>query len=103
MSGGAYITSGAGALVAGHHTDEVHPGHGHAHVEHKQHNLTAGQRRTQNKVLGLPLEPNAQGHAYQQVWNGAVSGFTAHTFSSDFTTLRNDFLGTDGHVRALMS
>lgn len=35
-------------------------------------------------------------HSEQTVYRGKVSGFTVHTFSSDFTSLSTDFVGTDG-------
>lgn len=31
-----------------------------------------------------------------QVWNQKVSGFTTHTFDSEFKTLTTNFVGTDG-------
>jgi len=33
-------------------------------------------------------------HTYQTIWNQANAGFTLHTFNSDFTTLRTDFIST---------
>ena len=31
-------------------------------------------------------------HTYSTVWSKKVAGFTAHSFSTDFTTLKTDFI-----------
>lgn len=36
----------------------------------------------------------AKKHTYQSVWNQANAGFTLHTFNSDFTQLRTDYIST---------
>jgi len=80
---GAYITSGAGALVN-----------------------TADQEQeiTRAKVLGHDI--NSAGdltatHTYQTVYNKKVAGFTQHIFSEDFSTLTTnfiDYLGINIHT-----
>eukprot|EP00929_Paragymnodinium_shiwhaense_P036041 TRINITY_DN19366_c0_g1_i1.p1 TRINITY_DN19366_c0_g1~~TRINITY_DN19366_c0_g1_i1.p1 ORF type:complete len:354 (+),score=101.33 TRINITY_DN19366_c0_g1_i1:67-1128(+) len=37
-------------------------------------------------------------HDVKEVWYKAISGFTAHTFSEDFSTLSTQILDTDGNV-----
>jgi len=37
-------------------------------------------------------------HTYSTVWSQKVAGFTAHTFSADFTTLKTDFIDNTGTV-----
>lgn len=83
---GAYVTSGAGALV----------------LSDDQLGGTPGKDRTMHKVQGTGLEVLADGslqafgHSYEQVFNAKVSGFTLHTFSDDYKTLTTDFLDTTG-------
>ena len=36
-----------------------------------------------------------QGHTYKSIYNARKSGFTLHTFSTDYSTLTTDFIGTD--------
>ena len=91
---GAYVTSGAGALV----------------LSYDQERGTAAKNRTHDKVNGNNLDwmstfkfganvtTGQGGHSFQQVWSAKKSGFTQHTFSSDYTTLTTDFIGTDGSV-----
>lgn len=37
-------------------------------------------------------------HTYSTVWSKKIAGFTAHTFSSDFTTLKTDFIDNTGVI-----
>ena len=37
-------------------------------------------------------------HSYQTVYSQKVAGFTLHTFSTDFSTLRTDFVTYTGSV-----
>ena len=37
-------------------------------------------------------------HTYSTVWSKKVAGFTAHTFSIDFTTLKTDFIDNTGTI-----
>ena len=37
-------------------------------------------------------------HTYSTVWTQKVSGFTLHTFSSDFSTLTTDFYSYTGTI-----
>ena len=84
--GGAYVTSGAGALV----------------MSHDQLGGTPAKDRTYRKANSVELELLADasaapsGHSYKQVFNAKVSGFTLHTFSDDYTQLSTVFLDTHG-------
>lgn len=49
-------------------------------------------RGPQNKTLSQ----TGSGHSYDEKWYKKVSGFTTHTFSSDFSSLTTKFIGTDG-------
>lgn len=82
--GGAYITSGAGALV---HTSDQDP-------------TTPGRISTYKKVEGHSGTSivNQFNHTYKTVFNKKVAGFTAHTFSSDYQTLTSDFIDNTGAV-----
>lgn len=42
-------------------------------------------------------------HTYQTVFNKKVAGFTLHTFSTDFKTLKTQFLSYDGAVQHTFS
>lgn len=85
---GAYVTTGAGALV----------------LSHDQLGGSPGKDRTYNKVHDVHPEmlSNASlhplGHTYKALYNDRISGFTLHTFSDDYTTLTTDFLDTDGNT-----
>ncbi len=37
-------------------------------------------------------------HSYQTIYSQKVAGFTLHTFSADFSTLRTDFVTYNGSV-----
>jgi len=80
--GSAYITTGAGAMVATH--DQVPD--------------TPAKLRTYNKVTGLAVEDNVHGHSYQAIWNQKIPGFTLHTFLNDFKQLRTDFITYKGNI-----
>ena len=41
---------------------------------------------------------SSSGHSYQTVYSQKVAGFTLHTFSPDFSTLRTDFVSYTGSV-----
>jgi len=77
---GAYVTSGAGSLVVSR--DQL-PG-------------TPHQCRTHNMSLGLDIGPSESGHAHKSVFTARTSGFTLHTFSSDFSSLTTDFIDASG-------
>lgn len=72
---GAYVTSGAGAMIATADQDHEH---------------------TRAKVEGQDLNTTASQHSYQTVWNQKVAGFTLHTFSDDLSTLTTDFVTYTG-------
>merc|ERR1712232_1277813 len=77
---GAYVTSGAGSLVISR--DQL-PG-------------TPHQCRTHNMSLGLDISASDTGHDHKSVFTARTSGFTLHTFSSDFSSLTTDFIDTSG-------
>jgi hypothetical protein len=76
---GAYVTTGAGALV--NTADQTHP-------------------KTSVRVAGGNLEgessPNS--HSYQTIFNQQIAGFTLHTFNSDFTSLTTDYISYKGDI-----
>merc|ERR1712050_14473 len=80
MGTGAYVTSGAGSLVISR--DQL-PG-------------TPHQCRTHNMSLGLGVGPVDNGHQHESVFTAQKSGFTLHTFSSDFSSLTTDFIDASG-------
>lgn len=82
--GGAYITSGAGALV---HT-------------HDQDPTTPGRTLTYQKVEGQSGHTftNPFNHTYKTIFNKKAAGFTAHSFSNDYQTLTSDFIDYSGAV-----
>mmetsp|Transcript_83243 Transcript_83243/g.258459 ORF Transcript_83243/g.258459 Transcript_83243/m.258459 type:complete len:346 (+) Transcript_83243:129-1166(+) len=73
--GGAYVTSGAGAMVR-----------------------TADQQTDPRCAAAEASGQAAGGHSYQSVWSQKVAGFTLHTFDADFATLRTDFVSYTGEV-----
>lgn len=79
---GAYVTSGAGALVMS--GDQSHG-------------------RVFDKVNSVNLDemanvPYGLGHTYKPVFSAVKTGFTAHTFSPDFKTLTTDLVDVAGTV-----
>ena len=74
---GAYVTSGAGAMIA---TEDQHD-------ERAQTKLGGGHVHGYTTAAGV-----ASSHTYQSVWNNKVAGYTLHTFSNDYKTLRTDYV-----------
>ena len=77
---GAYVTSGAGALV---------------NTADQKHELTS------KKVAGMDIPADlgvGQNHSYTTLFNQKVAGFTRSTFDAGFTTLKTDFLSYTGAV-----
>ena len=75
---GAYVTSGAGALV---------------NTADQSHEIT------RQKVLGMdPLPQLGQNHTYTTVFNQKVAGFTQSVFSQDFSTLTTSFISYTGET-----
>lgn len=72
---GAYVTSGAGAMVA-----------------------TADQDNDARCVNAEGSNVTNSGHTYQSVFNQKVAGFTLHTFSADFKELKTEFMSYTGEV-----
>ena len=80
---GAYVTSGAGAMV---HTSDQDG-------EMMQHRL-AGRSINATRTLGGVRV----GHSSDTVWNRKVAGFTLHTFSEDFSTLKTDYISAQARL-----
>ena len=73
---GAYVTSGAGAMVAT--SDQAHA-------------------KVAPKLAGEDiLAPPTSSHSYQTVFNDKIAGFTIHTFSDDLTQLTTDYISYAG-------
>lgn len=72
-----YVTTGAGSMV---------------NTADQSHKITSA------KLTGVQDLKNSLGHSYSSIWNSKVAGFTLHTFNSDFTTLRTDYLKYDGSI-----
>jgi len=69
-----YVISGAGCMVAVPNVTEPL----------SKHELRAGV--------------GAQNHTYKAIFNKKVAGFTAHTFSADFLSLKTDYLDYNGNL-----
>mmetsp|Transcript_8470 Transcript_8470/g.12634 ORF Transcript_8470/g.12634 Transcript_8470/m.12634 type:complete len:352 (-) Transcript_8470:206-1261(-) len=78
---GAYVTSGAGALVST--SDQVRD---------RMARKVAGDK----EILGH-ISP-ASSHSYQTLWNSKTAGFTLHTFDESFENLVTDFISYDGTI-----
>jgi hypothetical protein len=89
---GAYVTTGAGALV--NTADQQHGVTG-AKAGGKDSEVEQLKQETVPSDEGLPVGAT---HSYQTVFNSKTAGFTYHTFSSDFSTLRTDFVSYTGAV-----
>ena len=75
---GAYVTSGAGAMI---YTQD-------------QHGSVAA-----TKLAGGNLSMHVStGHTYETVWNQKVAGFTLHTFSADYQSLKTDYVTYTGAI-----
>merc|ERR1712093_833679 len=91
---GAYVTSGAGALV----------------MSYDQLGGTLAKDRTFDKVneqnlhslanvkFGANTTAGQLGHSYQRIFTAKKSGFTLHTFNEDYSKLTTKFMDTDGSV-----
>jgi len=75
--GGAYVTSGAGAMV---NTEDQHA----EHIVLK----TSGAAEV--------ISTANNNHSYQTVWNSKTPGFTTHSFEANFTTLTTTYVTFDG-------
>jgi len=71
-----YVISGAGCMVQVPATEGGHK------EELSHHELNGGQ--------------GALGHTYKNVWSSKTAGFTIHTFSSDFLSLKTEFIAYNG-------
>ncbi|CAK0865457.1 unnamed protein product [Prorocentrum cordatum] len=54
------------------------------------------QCRTYNMSIGSDVGPVENGHQHASVFTERTSGFTLHTFSSDFSSLTTDFIDVGG-------
>ena len=112
---GAYVTSGAGSLVdtpdqqmsatrgkVKGDLEIVSDGSAYAFDEkdYSKHGgaKTDNEQRTLGEESGAGAKTGISSHTYKTVWNQAVAGFTTHTFSSDFTSLRTDYVAYTGDV-----
>jgi len=99
-----YVTSGAGALVMTY--DQLGGSPAKDRTMRKatggdldgNGNLSLAELAGMNEMASVPYGKSERsiGHTYKQVYNNKVSGFTMHTFSDDFKTLKTDFIGVDG-------
>lgn len=99
-----YVTSGAGALVMSY--DQLGGSPAKDRTMRKatggdmdgNGNLSAAELAGLEEMASVPYGAGARsvGHTYKAVYNNKVSGFTLHTFSADFATLKTDFIGVDG-------
>jgi len=89
---GAYVTSGAGALVMSH--DQLGGTPAKDRTFNKLHELDLHGMSTM--AFGSNQSAGKLGHTYDQVWASKTSGFTLHTFSEDMKTLTTDFIDSTG-------
>lgn len=87
---GAYVTSGAGALV---------------NTADQSHHLTAAKvlgmdiPYSGGLALGLNEAPQiGQNHSYTTIFNQKVAGFTQSVFNSDFSVLTTNFVSYTGSI-----
>lgn len=89
---GAYVTSGAGALVLSY--DQLG---GTPYKDRTMWKANEDMLEHMGTVAyGMNQSAGVLGHTFQQVFTKKTSGFTVHTFNSDFTTLTTDFVDTTG-------
>jgi len=95
---GAYVTSGAGALVLSYDQmgGEADSTKFRNRTYHKANSLNLEEMET--VAFGTNVTAGKDGHTYKQLFTAKKSGFTLHTFSADYKTLKTDFMGTDGSV-----
>jgi len=99
-----YVTSGAGALVMTY--DQLGGSPAKDRTMRKatggdmdgNGNLSVAELAGLQEMASVPYGRGARnvGHTYKAVYNNKVSGFTLHTFSDDFKTLKTELIGTDG-------
>jgi predicted MPP superfamily phosphohydrolase len=89
---GAYVTSGAGALVMSY--DQLGGTEYKDRTYNKVNEVNLHEMATMN--YGTNVSSGKGGHSFNQVWTAKKSGFTLHTFSDDYKSLKTDFIGTDG-------
>ena len=75
---GAYVTSGAGAMV---------------HTRDQQTPIAQGKLTGRYNATVGPYNKTVA-----TVWNQKVAGFTLHTFSDDYTSLRTEYITYEGKV-----
>jgi hypothetical protein len=82
---GAYITSGAGALVD---------------TPDQYQDITMAKLRGERQIGARMLQDGSGllGHTYETVVNAEVAGFVLNTFSSDFSYITNEFVKYNGDV-----
>lgn len=103
---GAYVTSGAGgysmSTIANTETakrlfgDDPHVA-SVRYEEGQQQPMGTFEEGEERFKPGYKSKATAA-HTYQTIFNSKTAGFTQHTFSSDFSTLRTDFVSYQGAV-----
>eukprot|EP00656_Telonema_subtile_P008588 TRINITY_DN14007_c0_g4_i1.p1 TRINITY_DN14007_c0_g4~~TRINITY_DN14007_c0_g4_i1.p1 ORF type:complete len:437 (+),score=109.12 TRINITY_DN14007_c0_g4_i1:73-1383(+) len=89
---GAYVTSGAGALVLSHDQLGGTPYKDRTMWKSNEHMLD----EMGTVAFGVNESKGNLGHTFQNVFTQKTSGFTLHTFNADFTTLTTDFIDSTG-------
>jgi hypothetical protein len=117
---GAYVTSGAGAMVdtpdqtstermraKKRGEDWSGPAHGRGSAAGSGLKGSSGgppppppddDHKPSDDNGGSDDGGSSSSHSYQSVWNEKVAGFTLHTFSDDLSTLTTDFIDYSGEV-----
>lgn len=84
---GAYVTTGAGAMVGTYGLAAATPPHNEGGSPAKD--------RTAARAEGLDTGSSFS-HSYHTVWNQKVAGFTTHTFSGDYSQLTTSYVTASG-------
>mmetsp|Transcript_31042 Transcript_31042/g.52442 ORF Transcript_31042/g.52442 Transcript_31042/m.52442 type:complete len:377 (+) Transcript_31042:69-1199(+) len=90
---GAYVTTGAGALV--NTADQTHP---ITAAKLAGQPITREMRRQHRFNVNASDTATYDDHDYEKVWQQTVAGFTLHKFNSDFTSLTTEFISYTGDV-----
>lgn len=91
---GAYVCSGAGALVITH--DQLGGTPAKDRVYNKANDLFRDELAT--RPFGQNVTAGRGGHTYKSLYNAKVSGYTLHTFNDDYTVLTTQLLDTSNTV-----
>eukprot|EP01031_Cornospumella_fuschlensis_P033878 gene33878-40991_t len=89
---GAYITTGAGAMV-----NTASQSHTITSLKAAGQNVSKEDYESHRNNLNASFDlKSTYTHTYQTVFNQKVAGFTSHTFSDDFSTLTTNFVSYTG-------